>query len=63
MKSIKVNRIQCRKCGDIITSETRNDFKYCKCEAIAIDGGLEYARRVGNKCDIIELTEFNEQDV
>ena len=39
------NRIQCRKCGDIIESESVHDFKFCKCGAVAVDGGHEYMKR------------------
>lgn len=57
-KKILVNKIQCKKCKDIIESEHVHDFKWCKCKSIAVDGGLEYLRRIGNFEDIIELSEF-----
>ena len=34
-----------------------NNFKWCSCKSIAVDGGLEYLRRIGNLEDIIELSE------
>ena len=55
---ILVNKIQCKKCKDIIESKHVHDFKWCSCKSIAVDGGLEYLRRVGNLEDIIELSEF-----
>ena len=55
---ILVNKIQCNKCKDIIESKNVHDFKWCSCKSIAVDGGLEYLRRVGNLEDIIELSEF-----
>ena len=55
---ILVNKIQCNKCKDIIESKHVHDFKWCACKSIAVDGGLEYLRRVGNLEDIIELSEF-----
>ena len=55
------NKIRCKKCGDIIESKTRHDFKWCSCKSIAVDGGLEYLRRVGNLEDIIELSEFEKK--
>ena len=55
---ILVNKIQCKKCKDIIESKYVHDFKWCSCKSIAVDGGLEYLRRVGNLEDIIELSEF-----
>ena len=60
-KKILVNKIQCKKCKDIIESEHVHDFKWCKCRSIAVDGGLEYLRRIGNFEDIIELSEFEKK--
>ena len=51
MKKIIRNRIKCKKCGEIIESTSRHDFKFCKCGAVAVDGGKDYLRRVGNKDD------------
>ena len=39
MKKIIRNRIKCKKCGEIIESMSRHDFKFCKCGAVAVDGG------------------------
>lgn len=60
-KKILVNKIQCKKCKDIIESKYVHDFKWCKCKSIAVDGGLEYLRRIGNFEDIIELSEFEKK--
>ena len=57
MNKIIVNKIKCKKCGDIIESIYRHDFKYCKCGAVAVDGGKEYLRRLGFKDDYEELSE------
>lgn len=43
-----LNRIKCNECMDIITSTHRHDFVTCKCGKNSVDGGLDYARRVGN---------------
>ena len=43
-KKILVNKIQCKKCNDIIESKNVHDFKWCTCKSIAVDGGLEYLR-------------------
>lgn len=43
-----VNKIRCKKCGDIIESTYRHDFKFCKCGAVAVDGGHDYLRRCGD---------------
>lgn len=44
MEKILRNRVRCKKCDDIIESKFTHDMKWCKCGAIAIDGGLEYQR-------------------
>ena len=64
MKIIR-NAIQCKKCGDIIESFYRHDFKRCSCQACAVDGGHSYCRRLVKASfdDDIELSEFEkEQD-
>lgn len=48
MPRIIRNAIRCRKCGDIIESETVHDFWVCSCGACAVDGGHDYLRRCGN---------------
>ena len=45
------NQIRCKKCGDEPFSAHRHDFKYCKCGAVAVDGGMEYLKRVGDVRD------------
>lgn len=53
------NRARCRRCGDIIESMYRHDFKSCKCGAISVDGGRDYLRRAAiDLNDIEELSEF-----
>ena len=49
------NAIRCKKCRDEIESHYGHDFKFCKCGAVAVDGGKEYARRLGNFEDYEEL--------
>lgn len=53
---IKVNKIKCKKCGNIIESRSTNDYKRCSCGAVAVDGGTEYLKRIGNENDYIELS-------
>jgi hypothetical protein len=45
MKQILHNRIKCKKCGDVIESMYRHDFKFCKCGFCSVDGGQDYLRR------------------
>lgn len=53
---IIINKIKCKKCGEIIESKHRHDFKFCKCGAVAVDGGKDYLRRLGNQEDYEELS-------
>ena len=46
----------------MIESKTRHDFVTCFCEAIAVDGGREYIRRVGKPELIKELSEFKKEE-
>lgn len=61
-KKLIKNAIKCNHCGDIIESKHRHDFKFCKCETVAVDGGLDYARRtVKNSLnDYTDLSEWEE---
>ena len=61
MKKIVVNKIRCKKCGEVIESTYRHDFKYCKCGRVAVDGGKDYLRRLGNFEDFEELSEVKEE--
>ena len=64
MKNSKTihNRIKCLKCGDIIESEYRHDFKTCSCGACAVDGGRDYLRRCGNPDDWQGMSEIIAED-
>jgi hypothetical protein len=54
---IKVNKLQCGLCKDIIESVHVHDFKWCQCGAVAVDGGTDYLRRVGDFNHAIEMSE------
>ena len=56
------NKIKCKKCGDIIESKSTNDYKKCSCGAVAVDGGTEYLKRIGNENDYIELSISKDND-
>lgn len=60
MEKIITNKIRCKKCGDVIESTHRHDFKFCKCGAVAVDGGKDYLRRCGNREDWEELSKISE---
>jgi len=55
MKIVK-NCIKCLKCGDIIESVSRHDFKSCSCGAVCVDGGKDYLRRCGYPEDFVDLS-------
>lgn len=59
-KKIKVNKIRCKNCGDIIESKTVHDFVTCKCGNVSVDGGKEYLRRSfkNSQEDYEDLSEF-----
>ena len=62
-KLILINKMKCKKCGDVIESKYTHDFKACSCGACAVDGGLEYLRRVGELEDWEDLSEFKEVEI
>lgn len=49
------NAAKCNKCKDVIQSTSTHDFISCNCGAIAVDGGNQYLRAVGNQEDFIPL--------
>ena len=61
MEKIVINKVRCKKCGDVIESTYCHDFKFCKCGAVAVDGGKDYLRRCGKREDWEELSECSEQ--
>ena len=58
MIKIMVNKIRCKKCGDVIESKSVHDFKFCKCESVAVDGGHNYLRRLGEPENWENLSEY-----
>jgi hypothetical protein len=53
------NQIQCGKCNDVITSNSRHDFKWCSCKSVAVDGGSWYLKRnMQEPDDYVELSEM-----
>ena len=54
--AILSNQVECLKCGDRPFSAHRHDFSYCECGAVAVDGGMDYLRRLGLPEDYKELS-------
>lgn len=57
--SISCNKARCSKCQTIIISRHVHDFKWCKCGSVAVDGGHDYIRRVGDLQYCEELSEWD----
>ena len=36
--------VKCVKCGDVIFSRTKRDYRVCSCGAVGVDGGFDYCR-------------------
>lgn len=56
---MKITKLKCKRCSDVIVSKYRHDFVWCKCGFCAIDGGRDYTKLVGNPEDY-ELIEEEE---
>lgn len=57
MKQIILNRVQCKSCGEVLTSYHRHDYKTCGCEnETMVDGGNEYQRYGGKDLDLVDTS-------
>jgi tRNA(Ile2) C34 agmatinyltransferase TiaS len=53
------NAVCCDKCGEVIESLHRHDFKWCSCGSVAVDGGLDYTKRATQEgATFTELSEW-----
>ena len=43
-----INSGKCTKCGEILVSVHRHDFRTCRCDESFIDGGFDYRRCGGS---------------
>lgn len=57
---MEVSAVKCLRCGDIVYSRSRHDFRWCSCESVAIDGGQgnSYCKVTGQP-DQFEMTKIN----
>ena len=56
-----INAAECVKCGDVVRSKNRHDFKSCSCGAVAVGGGSWYCRRSGELSNMIDRSvSFNQ---
>ncbi len=56
------NGLRCRKCNEVIESRYTEDFRFCGCGAVAVDGGLEAPRYLGELEDYEVLAEYGPPD-
>lgn len=57
VKQIILNRVQCKNCGEVLTSYNRHDYKTCGCEnETMVDGGTEYQRYGGKDLDLVDTS-------
>lgn len=52
-----MNKARCRSCGEMLESK-KNDgsYMFCKCGAIAVNGGTKAIMRLGHHINIEELS-------
>lgn len=54
---IILNRVQCRECGEVLTSYHRHDYKTCSCtNETMVDGGNDYQRYGGLNLDLVDIS-------
>lgn len=51
------SKIQCLKCWQVIESQHRHDFVRCGCGKVAVDGGSDYFKAVGDRADYLILAD------
>jgi hypothetical protein len=57
------NAARCRKCGTVVESAHRHDWRSCPCGAVFVDGGTAYLRRgFTHQDDLEELSETRLRD-
>ena len=57
LKQIILNRVQCRECGEVLTSYNRHDYKTCGCtNETMVDGGTDYQRYGGLNLDLVDIS-------
>jgi NTP pyrophosphatase (non-canonical NTP hydrolase) len=60
-KKLIVNAIKCEKCGDVIRSRHRHDYRDCSCGSCAVDGGTDYRRLRGDYTDLAVYSTDNHE--
>lgn len=63
MKKIIINRVRCKRCNDVLESNSTHDLKFCSCGAVGIDGGRDYLKRITRDIDDIEELSIVEEKI
>lgn len=50
------NQVKCNRCGDMPFSRHVHNMVSCRCGNVAVDGGMNYLRRVFNTQDYEEMS-------
>ena len=59
---LKVNKIKCLSCEDIIESKSQHSYVTCSCGKCSVDGGLAYVRRTYSGDDMSPYEELSEYE-
>jgi len=60
---IRINKAQCKHCGDILISTDEDKKETCTCGKLTVDGGTSFLLRSGDRgTDYKELSELNFSD-
>jgi two-component sensor histidine kinase len=55
LEQIILNRVQCKECGEVLTSYHGHDYKTCGCyNETMVDGGTNYQRYGGKNLDLVD---------
>tara|TARA_R110000803_G_scaffold13142_3_gene37125 strand:- start:993 stop:1400 length:408 start_codon:yes stop_codon:yes gene_type:complete len=55
-QTVLQNQVRCLICKDEPCSSRKWDFQRCECGAVAVDGGMEYLKRIGKPEDYRDMS-------
>lgn len=53
--NLYINAAICSICMYFVRSRNRHDFRACKCGNLKVDGGSQYARRIGDSSTYVNV--------
>lgn len=63
-KIVKLNKVRCKKCGDVLISHQESREEKCGCGSLKMGGGHSWIKRSGKAgVDYEELAVLNFQEV